>query len=122
MSRSVPPAARGRLAFPSIGPRCCLRWLGSLSGFTPAALCQVELVVIGITSVRAWVAGAGYFRTEEEEVTRAPEPCQEIPLEQVSGGALARMWSDLSIGALAAPGGSVRAGGSPGAWHTRCAA
>jgi hypothetical protein len=55
---------------------------------------QVELVVIGITSVRARVAGAGYFRTQEQEVTRAPQPCQEIPLEQVSGGALARMWPD----------------------------
>jgi hypothetical protein len=68
----------------------------------------VELVVDGITSVRAWVAGAGHFRTGAQEVTRAPQPCQEIPLEQMSGGVLARMRSDLGIGALAAPGGSVR--------------
>jgi hypothetical protein len=62
----------------------------------------------------------GGFRTEEQEVTRAPQPCQEIPLEQVSGGALARMWSDLSTGALAAPGGSVRVAAARH-WHTRAA-
>ena len=39
----------------------------------------------------------------------AAQRCRGIPLERVSGGALARMWSDPSIGALAAPGGSVRA-------------
>ena len=33
-------------------------------------------------------------------MTRAPQPCQEIPVEQMSGGALARMRPDLSIGAL----------------------
>jgi hypothetical protein len=39
---------------------------------------------------------------------RAWQPCHEIPVEQVSGGALARRWPDLGIGALAPPGGSVR--------------
>jgi hypothetical protein len=40
---------------------------------------------------------------------RAPQPCQEIPLEQMSDGALARMRPDLSIGAaLALRGGNVR--------------
>jgi hypothetical protein len=32
-------------------------------------------------------------------VIRAPQPCQEIPVEQLSGGVLARMRPDLSIGA-----------------------
>jgi hypothetical protein len=41
----------------------------------------------------------GYFRTGEQKVTRAPQPCQEIPVEQMSGGVLARMRPDLSIGA-----------------------
>ena len=40
-----------------------------------------------------------------------------IPGERVSGGALARMWSDPSIGALAAPGGAS-GWRKPGAWHT----
>ena len=47
----------------------------------------------------------GYFRTGEQEVTWAPQPCQEIPVEQMSDGALARMWSDLGIGAALAPAG-----------------
>jgi len=51
----------------------------------------------------------GPFRTGEQEVTQAPQPCQEISLEQTSDGALARMRPDLGIGALAAPGGNVRA-------------
>ena len=63
----------------------------------------------------------GYFRAGEHEVIRAPQPCQEILLEQMSDGALARRWPDLAIGALAPPGGNVRGGGSPGAWHTRAA-
>jgi hypothetical protein len=38
-----------------------------------------------------------------------PQPCQEIPVEQMSGGELARMRPDLSIGAaLGPPGGNVR--------------
>jgi len=38
-----------------------------------------------------------------------PQPGQEIPVEQVSGGVLAGMRPDLSTGAaLAAPGGNVR--------------
>jgi len=42
-------------------------------------------------------------------VTRAPQPCQEIPVELMSGGVLARMRPDLSIGAaLPPPGGNVR--------------
>jgi hypothetical protein len=49
------------------------------------------------------------FRTREQEVTRAPQPGQEIPLAQMSDGALARMRPDLSIGAaLPLPGGNVR--------------
>jgi hypothetical protein len=44
-----------------------------------------------------------------QEVTRAPQPCQEIPVEQMSGGVLAQMRPDLSIGvALGPPGGNVR--------------
>ena len=31
-------------------------------------------------------------------VTQAPQPCQEIPVEQMSGRVLARMRPDLSIG------------------------
>jgi hypothetical protein len=41
-----------------------------------------------------------------QEVTRAPQPCQEIPVEQMSGGVLARMRPDLSIGA-GPPGGNA---------------
>ena len=53
----------------------------------------------GIARVRAWVPGAGYFRTGEQEVTRAPQPGQEIPVEQMSGGVLARMRPDLTVSA-----------------------
>jgi hypothetical protein len=50
----------------------------------------------------------GPFRTGEQKVTRVPQPCQEISLEQMSDGALARMRPDLSIGAaLVPPGGKV---------------
>jgi hypothetical protein len=50
----------------------------------------------------------GYFRTEEQAVPRAPQRCQEIPVEQMSGGALARMRPDLGVGAaLPPPGGNV---------------
>jgi len=62
----------------------------------------------------------GPFRTGEQEVTQAPQPGQEISLEQMSGGALARMRPDLRIGAALPPAGRQRLGsGSPGAWHTR---
>jgi hypothetical protein len=44
----------------------------------------------------------GYFRTGEPEVTRPPQPCQ-IPVVQVSGGVLARMRPDLSVGAPPCP-------------------
>ena len=40
-------------------------------------------------------------------MTRAPQSGQEIPVEQVSGGVLARMRPDLGIGALALPGGNL---------------
>ena len=50
----------------------------------------------------------GLFRTGEQEVTRAPQSGQEIPVEQVSGGALARMRPELSVGAaLPPPGGNL---------------
>ena len=45
----------------------------------------------------------------EQEVTRAPQPGQEIPAVQVSGGVLARMRPDLSVGAALPP-----PGGNPG--------
>jgi len=55
-------------------------------------------------------------------VTRAPQPCQETPVEQMSGGVLARMRPDLSISAaLVSPGGSVRVAAAQGAWHARAA-
>ncbi len=55
-------------------------------------------------------------------MTRAPQPGQEIPVEQVSGGALARMRPDLSVGAALPPAGRQRrGGGSPGGWHVRVA-
>jgi hypothetical protein len=55
-------------------------------------------------------------------VTRAPQSGQEIPVEQVNGGLLARMRPDLSIGAaLPPPGGNVGGSGSPGDWHARAA-
>jgi hypothetical protein len=42
-------------------------------------------------------------------VTRASRPCREIPVEQLSGGVLARMRLDLGIGAaVGPPGGNVR--------------
>jgi hypothetical protein len=66
--------------------------------------------------------GAGYFRTGEQEVTRAPQPGQEIPVEQVSGGVLARMRPERSVAAALPPAGrQPRGGGSPGAWHARAA-
>jgi hypothetical protein len=40
-------------------------------------------------------------------VTRAPRPCQEIPVEQMSGGVLARMRPGMGA-ALGPPGGNVR--------------
>ena len=41
-------------------------------------------------------------------MTRAPQPGQEIPVEQVSGGVLARMRPELSVGAaLPPPGGNA---------------
>ena len=36
-------------------------------------------------------------------MTRAPQSGQEIPVEQVSGGVLARMRPELSVGAALAP-------------------
>ena len=58
----------------------------------------------------------------EQEVTRAPQSGQEIPVEQVSGGVLARMRPELSVGAALPPAGRQRrGGGSPGAWHARAA-
>jgi hypothetical protein len=48
------------------------------------------------------------FRTEEQEVTQAPQPCQEISLEQMSGGALARMRPDRASAPPCPPlGGNV---------------
>jgi len=42
-------------------------------------------------------------------VTRTPQPCQDIPVEQMSGGVLARMRPDLSVGAaLPPPGGNLK--------------
>jgi len=64
----------------------------------------------------------GDFRTGEQEVTRAPQSGQEIPVEQVSGGVLARMRPELSVGAALPPAGrQPRGSGSPGAWHARAA-
>ena len=41
-------------------------------------------------------------------MTRAPQSGQEIPVEQVSGGVLARMRPELSVGAaLPPPGGDA---------------
>jgi hypothetical protein len=69
----------------------------------------VELVVDGITPGSSLSPRCGYFRTGEQEVTRAPQRCREISFEQMSDGVLARLRPDLSVGAaLAAPGGKVR--------------
>jgi hypothetical protein len=44
----------------------------------------------------------------EQAVTRAPPPCQEIPVEQMSGRVLARMRPDMGVGAaLGPPGGNA---------------
>ena len=41
-------------------------------------------------------------------MTRAPPPCQKIPVEQMSGGVRARMRPDLGSGAvLGPPGGNA---------------
>jgi hypothetical protein len=58
---------------------------------------------------------------DEHFTNGAGQPLQEIPLEQVSNGALARMWSDLGIGAPAAPGGGVRVAAAWEPWNTRAA-
>ena len=39
----------------------------------------------------------------ESAVTRAPQPCREIPVELTSGGVRARMRPDLSIAAALPP-------------------
>ena len=53
---------------------------------------------------------------------RAPQSGQEIPVEQVSGGVLARMRPELSAGAALPPAGrQSRGGGRSGAWHIRVA-
>ena len=52
--------------------------------------------------------GGGYFRMGERKVTRAPRPGQEIPVEQMSGGLLARMRPELSVGAALPPPGGNR--------------
>jgi hypothetical protein len=63
-----------------------------------------------------------FFGMREQEVTPAPQPCREIPVEQMSGGALARLRPGMSIGAaLASPGGNLWGSGSPGAWRARAA-
>ena len=55
-------------------------------------------------------------------MTRAPQPCREIPVEQVSGGVRARMRPDLSFGAALPPlGGNVGVVAGAGAWHARAA-
>ena len=42
-------------------------------------------------------------------MTRAPQPGQEIPVEQMSGGVLARMRPEPSVGAaLPPPGGNLK--------------
>jgi hypothetical protein len=54
-------------------------------------------------------------------VIRALLSGEEILLEQMSGGALARMRSDLGIGALAPRRAAASGWRQPGAWHTRAA-
>jgi hypothetical protein len=71
----------------------------------------VGLSIDSVPSVDLWLA-----------VPRAPQRCQEIPVEQVSGGVLARMRPDLGVGAaLGPPGGNVGGSGGPGAWQARVA-
>jgi hypothetical protein len=53
-------------------------------------------------------------------VTRAPQSCQEIPVEQMSGGALARMRPDLGIGALAAHRAAASGWRQPGSLAHSC--
>ena len=53
-------------------------------------------------------------------MTQAPQPCQEIPVEQTSGGALARMRPDLSIGALAPRRAAVSGWRQPGSLARTC--
>ena len=53
-------------------------------------------------------------------MTRGPQPCQEIPVEQMSGGALARMRPDPGIGALAPRRAATSGWRQPGSLaHTR---
>ena len=59
------------------------------------------------SSVSPW---CGVFRHGEQGVTRAPQPGQEIPVEQVGGGVLARMRPELSVGAALAPRRAAAAG------------
>ena len=80
------------------------------------------------SSVRCWL-GEGWSlsprcgpsaRGSRGDTVPAARP--EIPVEQVSGGVLARMRPDLSLGsALTSPGDNLWGGGSPGAWHARVA-
>ena len=53
-------------------------------------------------------------------MTRAPQSCQEILLEQMSDGALARMRSDLGIGALAPRRAAASGWRQPGSLAHAC--
>jgi len=55
-----------------------------------------------------------------QEVIRAPQSCQEILLEQMSGGALARMRPDLGIGALAPRRAAASGWRQPGSLAHSC--
>jgi hypothetical protein len=59
----------------------------------------------------------GDFRTGGQAVTRAPQPGQEIPVEQMSGGVLTRMRPDPGIGAVLPPRAATPGSGSPKAWY-----
>ena len=55
-----------------------------------------------------------------QEVTRAPQPWQEIPVEQMSGGVLAQMRPDLGIGALAPRRAAASGWRQPGSLAHSC--
>ena len=53
-------------------------------------------------------------------MARAWQPCQEIPLEQMSGGVLARRWPHLGIGALAPRRAAASGWRQPGSLAHSC--
>jgi hypothetical protein len=83
---------------------------GGFSGRTVTELHVPALIPLAMT-----VRGSS-SRCPPVERTLAPQPCQEIPVEQMSGGVLARIRPDLGIGVALGRRRQRGGSGSPRAW------